>query len=326
MTIAKLSVHSTNSSSHLLSQLSSAFTDFLKIDVADGAASDDTIYTYSHQIRHYLLWCRQFEVNPATATRKQIKQYRHWMVEVRNFKPATIALKLTAVRRFYDAAIEHELLAVNPAMGVKAPKDKRDLADKITFLEAAEATQLLAAVPDDKSLKSLRDLALLQIMLQEGTRTVEMHRANVGDVVQQGENIGIRVEGKSNIRIVPLTADIAEHLMVYLAKRAHVEGSLVPEKPLFISVSNNHRYGRLSRKCIREIVNNYLIAEDLKYQPGRTLSPHSLRHTAGTLALRAGAELRQVQDLLGHADPRMTAIYAHIGDRWKNNPALKLNL
>ena len=53
---------------------------------------------------------------------------------------------------------------------------------------------------------------------------------------------------------------------------------------------------------------------------GRTLSVHSLRHTAGTLALRTGSDLRQVQDLLGHADPRTTSIYAHFGDRWEHNP------
>ncbi|HEY9596977.1 MAG TPA: tyrosine-type recombinase/integrase, partial [Cyanophyceae cyanobacterium] len=53
---------------------------------------------------------------------------------------------------------------------------------------------------------------------------------------------------------------------------------------------------------------------------------HSLRHTAGTLALRSGADLRQVQDLLGHADPRTTCIYAHVADRWENNPALKLGI
>ncbi|WP_072061066.1 tyrosine-type recombinase/integrase [Crocosphaera watsonii] len=56
------------------------------------------------------------------------------------------------------------------------------------------------------------------------------------------------------------------------------------------------------------------------------MSAHSLRHTAGTLAIRAGSDLRQVQDLLGHADPRTTALYAHVADRWRNNPALRLGV
>ena len=66
---------------------------------------------------------------------------------------------------------------------------------------------------------------------------------------------------------------------------------------------------------------SYLTESGLKNKNNRTISTHSLRHTAGTLALRAGAELRQVQDLLGHADPRTTSIYVHVGDRWDNNPA-----
>ena len=86
-------------------------------------------------------------------------------------------------------------------------------------------------------------------------------------------------------------------------------------------------YGhRLSRRSIQIIVDKYLTACNLKHTEGRTLSAHSLRHTAGTLALRTGADLRQVQDLLGHADPRTTAIYAHVGDRWENNPALNFGV
>jgi integrase/recombinase XerD len=64
----------------------------------------------------------------------------------------------------------------------------------------------------------------------------------------------------------------------------------------------------------------------LKQQPGRKISAHSLRHMAGTLAFLNGASLRQVQDLLGHADARTTEIYTHVGDKWKHNPGLKLGV
>ncbi len=77
-------------------------------------------------------------------------------------------------------------------------------------------------------------------------------------------------------------------------------------------------------RSIRAIIDAYLKATNLKHTPGRTLSAHSLRHTAGTLALRTGSDLRQVQDLLGHADPRTTSIYAHVGDRWEHNPGVSI--
>ncbi|MBD0346288.1 MAG: tyrosine-type recombinase/integrase [Coleofasciculus sp. Co-bin14] len=74
------------------------------------------------------------------------------------------------------------------------------------------------------------------------------------------------------------------------------------------------------------LLDNYLAASGLKHTEGRTLTAHSLRHTAGTLGLRAGAPLRQVQDLLGHKDPKTTALYAHVNERHANNPALGIDV
>ena len=89
MAIVNLSLASSDSVSQLvtLSQLKTAFTEFMKIDVADGNASPDTIRTYAHQIRQYLAWCETFEINPVGVTRRQIKEYRHWMVEIRQYQP-----------------------------------------------------------------------------------------------------------------------------------------------------------------------------------------------------------------------------------------------
>ena len=115
-------------------------------------------------------------------------------------------------------------------------------------------------------------------------------------------------------------------LELYLEARLEAGDELTPDTPVFISVARDNRGHRLIRRSIQRIVDKYLHATDLKYTPGRTLFAHSLRHTAGTLALRTGSDLRQVQDLLGHADSRTTAIYAHVGDRSKNNPALKFGV
>ena len=307
-------------------ELTAAFAEFLRIDVADGDASTDTVRTYISQIQQYLDWCAYSGMNPALATRRRIKEYRRFLVEEKTYKPATIALKLSVVRRFYEAAVERGLILANPALGVKPPREKRDPAERITFLEKPELKQFLSAIADDGTLKSLRERALIEIMALEGPRTVEMHRANLSDVVQQGDELGIRVEGKRNIRIVPLTPLIAKSLKVYLEARLLAGEILEPSSPLFIAVGNRAGGKRLSRCGIRRIVDQYLNQCNLKHRPGRKLSAHSLRHTAGTLALRAGADLRQVQDLLGHADPRTTSIYAHVADRWANNPALKLEI
>lgn len=301
------------------------FAEFLDIDVSAGDASADTLKTYMRQLQQFLSWCDRRQLNPVTIAKDDIKKYRHWMVK-KQYKPATIALKLAVVRRFYQAALEKGLIAFNPAAGVKPPREKCDPAEKITYLEQTEVETLLETIPKDDSLKSARDRAMVAIMALEGTRTIELHRADISSLVRQGKNLGIRVEGKRSIRVVPLTPDLANLLVDYLHRRETSGEVLKPARPLFIATGNNSRGNRISRRGIRSVVDTYLKRANLKHTPGRTLSAHSLRHTAGTLALRSGADLRQVQDLLGHRDPRTTSIYAHVADRWENNPALKLNI
>ena len=302
------------------------FAEFLDIDVSAGDAASDTLKTYRKQLQQFLKWCESQQIYPADIVKDDIKQYRRWMIKTKQYKPATIALKLAVVRRFYQAAVEKGLLGINPAAGVKPPREKCDPAAKITFLESDEVTQLLQVIPEDGTIKCARDKAIIAIMAMEGTRTVELHRADIANLVRQGNNLGIRVEGKRSIRVVPLTPHIAKILVFYLKLREKSGEKLLPQRPLFTAVGNRAGGKRISRRGIRLIVDKYLNKADLKHNPGRTISTHSLRHTAGTLALRAGAELRQVQDLLGHSDPRTTCIYTHIGDRWENNPALDLDI
>ena len=301
------------------------FTNFLQFDVANGGASGDTIVTYWTQVKQYLEWCRQSEIDPQAATRETIKIYR-WHLAQRGYQPNTIAVKLTAVSRLYDAAVEYGLMGGNPAWGVKPPTVSIDPAARITYLEQAEAAVLLKSIATRAPLQTWRDKLLLGVMTLEGTRTVEMHRLNIGDVVRQGERVGVKVSSKRHMRVVPLTPQLAQIMAAYLTALRESGFDSMVDSPLLVNLSNYGRGERLSRRGIRQVVDKYLQATNLKYMEGRTLSAHSLRHTAGTLALRNGATLRQVQDLLGHADPRTTAIYAHVGDRWENNPALKVGI
>ena len=148
-----------------------------------------------------------------------------------------------------------------------------------------------------------------------------MHQLKVSDIVKQGIKTGLQVSAKRASRIVPLTENLASWLDEYFhVRRKVLRRKIKPEDFVFISLSNNSKNQQLSRRSIRSIIDRYLVGCNLKHTDGRTLSAHSLRHTAGTLALRTGSDLRQVQDLLGHADPRTTSIYAHVGDRWDNNP------
>jgi integrase/recombinase XerD len=191
-------------------ELIGAFTNFLQFDVANGNASGDTIVTYWTQVRQYLEWCRESKIDPRGATRETIKIYRWWLQEQRGYKPKSIAIKLTAISRLYDAAVEYGLMISNPAWGIKPPTESIDPAARITYLEQTEATVLLQAISTTLPVKTWRDKLLLGVMTLEGTRTVEMHRLNIGDVVRQGQKVGIKVSSKRHLRVVPLTPQLAQ--------------------------------------------------------------------------------------------------------------------
>ena len=312
--------------------LEDIFAKFLELEVGDGAASADTIRNYLSQTKQYLSWCRDNLLSPIEAEPEDIKLYRQHLVNS-EYAPSTIATKLNIVKIFYKAAQTHGLISNNPAAKIKAPKDRKDPAARITFMEAEELkhlldylqTQLEQAKTNKDRLSLLRDRALIGIMSLEGCRTVEMHQLKVEDIVRQGIKTGLQVSAKRSSRIVPLTENLTTQLEDYLQMRRKVlRRKIKPTDYVFVSLSNNNRGGQLSRRSIREICDRTLVATNLKHTPGRTLTAHSLRHTAGTLALRTGSDLRQVQDLLGHADPRTTSIYAHVGDRWEHNPGVSI--
>jgi site-specific recombinase XerD len=305
------------------------FAEFLEMEVGDGAASADTIKSYLSQSKIYFNWCKDNLVPILEADKEDIKLYRQHLI-AEGYKTGTIANKLSIVHTLYKAAIAQGLIATNPAAGIKAPTARVDPASNISYLELDELelllgeieSQLNQAKTNKQRLPLLRDRALVGIMSLEGCRTVELHKLKVNEIVRQGKKTGLQVSAKRASRIVPLTDTLTEQLEEYLIMRRTVlRRKVKPEDYVFVSVSNNSKGRQLSRRGIRAIVDRYLIATGLKYKEGRTLSAHSLRHTAGTQALRAGADLRQVQDLLGHADPRTTSIYAHVGDRWEYNPA-----
>ncbi|WP_013334542.1 tyrosine-type recombinase/integrase [Gloeothece verrucosa] len=319
----------------------SLFDPIEHLNIANGNPADDTLKTYSAALKQFLTWCKIKAISPMCATEGTICSYRQYLLKTKKYKPASVALKLTVVRRFYTMATKQGFIAANPATDVKPPTQSYDPATHNNYLDLTEAKQLIESLPNDDSLPSLRDRALIEIMVWQGCRTVELYRLNVGDIIKRNEDLGLNVQGKRSRRIVPLTPDLAQLLQKYLKARKKAGEILKADTPLFTSLTRN-KGSRLTRRSIARIVDKYLKIngwknnnldehqvdhddfDDLFICSPRKLSAHSLRHTCGTLALWAGVSLRQVQDLLGHRDPETTALYAHAGDRWRYNPALAI--
>ena len=304
------------------------FNKYLLIEVANGDAAPDTIKTYQRRIEQYFTWCSEKSLSPALVIREDILNYRRYLIKERKLKSKTIALTLVVIRAFYHACEKQGLVKENSAQGVNPPKTKVDSVDSITFLTVEQLKDLLSIINSDNSLKSLRDRFIVSLMTLEGLRTVEINRANVGNIRgKKNERCSLCVEGKGKIRTVPVREDLAELMWRYLEARTFQGEKLTPTSPLFISLSNRFYGSRLSRRGIRYIVDGYLSEAGLKeIDFDLSRSCHSLRHTAGTLGLAGGASLRQVQELLGHSDPKTTAIYAHVLERHENNPALGIDV
>jgi site-specific recombinase XerD len=302
------------------SALDAAFADFLRIDLANGDASADTIRNYRSAVALWAAWCREQGIDPATATVNHVKQYRQILIEA-GYSPGTIRWKLVIMGRFYEAARNAGLRTDNPAACVKGPRIRQAIED-FKYLSDSELTKFLAVLPNPekatgpKKVHELRDLLMIDMMVLHGLRTIEVQRANTEDLVDKGANFALVVRGKTRDRLVYLRPDTRARMQEYVA----LGGETARDRdgtPLFSTIDGPRH--RLTRTRIRAIVVRYLRMAGLK-RPG--ISNHALRHTAATLGYLHTADLRAVQELLGHANPRMTARYAHVVDMAKKNPVL----
>ena len=295
--------------------------------IANGAASLDTRTTYQSQIKQFFSWCQHVGCAPLEITTRRIEQYRRYLV-LKGLKVTTIALKLTVVRRLYDVAVKQGLINFNPALDVKPPPARKQIGYSNNYLSQEEAQKLISTLPNDDSLSGLRDRLLVSLMVICGVRQIELHRLTIGDIERRSDGkVGLNLYAKRSERTIPLTPQLIQLLDRYLeARRKAGHKTNNKSTPVFISLASNHYGEPLTRRTMQIIVNNYLEQAKLKESCERTVTTHGLRHTVGYLMTLAGNSLRVIQDYLGHADPRTTAIYAHIANLWENNPAMTINL
>ena len=286
------------------------FEEFLGFNVADGKASIDTINNYKSQVKLYLQWCIDTGTNPLMAVKKDLQKYRKYLIEC-EYAISTVELKLNVVRRFYDGAVEHGLLTINPAKSVKAPLRKKDSTTSLQYLELEQLIDLLK-LTEGSTVKQKRDRVIIGLMMLHGLRTIEVHQLNRGDIFNQGKLWFVTVASKRSQRKIQLRSDFTLWLFSYLATRKKIG----TKEPLIVSLSGNSYGKRMSRSGLRRVVNSYLDKLGVRSADVDRLrmSNHALRHTFATQVYAATKDLRLVQDALGHSNPQTTAKYAHLVD------------
>jgi integrase/recombinase XerC len=213
----------------------------------------------------------------------------------KDHKKSSIGRKLAAIRTLYKYLLREGKVSKNPAELVSTPKKEK----KVPFhLNIDEVTALVEA-PRGKDILSERDRVILETLYSCGIRVSELTGLNVGDVdMERGM---VRVLGKGGKeRIVPLGRHAATAISVYLGSR-----SCPPHDAPFLL---NARGGRLTSRSVARIIDKYI----LKLAAMKKTSPHTLRHTFATHMLEGGADLRAIQELLGHASLSTTQKYTHV--------------
>lgn len=229
---------------------------------------------------------------------KELLEYKEKMLQ-EGLSSLTISSYLTALRKFYSWLSSFTDYP-NITQGLKLPKRKEGI-QKIP-LGAEKARELLSY---SSASNNLRDTAILNLLVRTGLRTIEIVRANYGDIQIRNNKRILLVQRKgrdSKDSIVVLTDKTYKPIEAYLATR----GKLTTGSPLFTSESPNNKGKRLTTRSISKIAKESLKAVGLSE---RSYTAHSLRHTAGTLAINAGEKLERVQAMLGHSSPTTTQQY-----------------
>jgi len=222
-----------------------------------------------------------------------------------HYSSATMARKIATLRSFYKWAERRGLADTNPMTLIRTPRQSKRLPKAITI----EQIEKLLAAPDDKEVLGLRDRAMLETLYSTGIRVSELVGLELDEIDLTGEAIKVKGKGKKE-RVVPLGSHAMAAIRKYMEMlradgrflSAWAEGKA--RRPLFV----NKHGGRLSSRSVRRKLDKYLKAVGLD----PTISPHTLRHSFATHLLDNGADLRSVQELLGHQSLSTTQVYTHL--------------
>ena len=277
--------------------VNSCVTQFLRFLEVEKNASYHTIKNYRSDLLEFFHFLGDDAVSRVhQIDYLSIRRFLALLKEKKDLK-STVSRKLACLKSFFKYLMRERMIESNPAIGIATPKRERRLP---SFLEVQEVGKLLEAAAGD-SWEAKRDRAILETLYSSGIRVSELVGLDLANADLLSSLIKVRGKGKKE-RLVPLGSYAVSALKDYLdATPSHSE---VRTAPLFL----NRRGTRLTDRSVRRIILKCANRAALK----KGISPHTLRHSFATHLLDRGADLRSVQELLGHAHLSTTQIYTHV--------------
>jgi len=272
-------------------------TEYLADKIEDFIAYLKKEKNYSaHTLRNYKNDLEQFfeylqENGTATFDKNTVSQYISFLLRY-GLDSRSAARKLSAIKTFFKTLKRLGYINENPIVEIKTPKLKKHLPGFLTYEQIKQSFNI----------SNLRDRAIMELLYSCGLRASELVGLNLEDIDFNREEVKVRGKGRKE-RIVPLGRIARQAIIKYLAERNQ---QLKPGSPSALFL--NYRSGRLTTRSLQRIVHKYLT----KMANASGTNPHILRHTFATHLLENGADLRAVQELLGHSSLSTVQIYTHL--------------
>lgn len=278
--------------------LEESITDFLNYCLIDKGLSDNTYLSYKNDLNMYKAFLHQKNIsNPEKISSADVIEFIEYLQKKDHDEITTVARKLTTIKN-YHAYLEKEKIApINVTLGIKRPKLKKTIAKTLSMDDINTLLDINLLTPFD-----YRNKAMLELVYGTGLRVSELVNLTLNNI--DFTNCIIRIVGKGNKeRIIPLGEYSMYYLNLYMEKRPLLEKNNLCEK-LFL---NNH--GKvITRQGFFKILKNLLEEKHLNVEA----SPHTLRHSFATHLLEGGADLKSIQEMLGHSDISTTRMYTHV--------------
>lgn len=282
----------------------SKIDDFLTFLTVEKGYSKNTIEAYRNDLTQFAQFLQEQGVDDWREVRKEsLTDFILDMKEEREYSSSTVARKVAAVRAFLHFLVSENLLSEDPSENLISPSVTKRLPRPIS---PEDIDALLAAPAAERGARGIRDKALLELLYATGMRVTEVVSLEVDDVNLASSTV--RCIGKgSKERIIPLYSKAVRALEEYLEKGRLSLIKDSEEKALFV----NHRGERLTRQGLWLIIKRYVKQVGIS----DLVTPHTLRHSFATHMLNGGADLRNVQKLLGHANISTTQVYTQVSNK-----------
>jgi len=272
------------------------FTNFL---VNDKKLSDNTLQSYRRDIEQYMSYVDSNNLDFKSANKTSIITYLMYL-QKEGKATSTISRNLASIRSFYQYMVRTNVVEEDPTEGLESPKMEK----KLPKILSVNEVNLLLEQPKCVDLKGYRDKAMLEILYATGIRVSELINLDIADVnVEMGF---IKCRNAHKERIIPVGATACTALSEYLKQARNAMIHTDKETALFVNTNG----GRLTRQGFWKIIKQYKNQAKISMD----ITPHTLRHSFATHLVENGADLRAIQEMLGHSDISSTQIYAQLAN------------